>query len=55
LAAAIPSFSRESSCSSEGGSRKLRETIAKSRAVFENNSSANGGAKWSGNQTESSK
>ena len=33
-------FSRESSCSSEGGSKRLSETVARNRALFENNGSA---------------
>ncbi|XP_067950862.1 uncharacterized protein [Watersipora subatra] len=43
----IPSMSRESSCSSEGKALTVSETIAKTRAKFENSSSS-AAPKWPG-------
>ena len=46
-AASQSAFSRESSCSSESGSRRLGDTVAKNRAMFEAGGGSNT-SKWTG-------
>lgn len=54
LSAIRQTFSRESSCSSEGSAMRLSETVARNKALFENNGMSSNttpaaAQKWPGN------